>query len=273
MKHFPRICPPRIFTCIASLCILAIFSPKCSRAEQANLCLDGFCIGQSIRDARFDQVAWLVPQKDLIKSACQGVGCQPQVAFRGYASEDQTKLAEAVSWKYGLENYNVLTNGNLKTLRLYKYECNPSARGIFGERRFLGFYRSTPSQYLTVVGLRLIVDELTVYRVARQYPYRNQNELISLARKLDLQYAARILLYDYLSSNAYGDVIEQHKDGWFARSATFNPTDLSDNAAELVLIDPRTRDLLESTSMPESGEIKPLPAKLSQQCSRSLPIQ
>ncbi|MGD0001502.1 MAG: hypothetical protein ABSE21_15500 [Bryobacteraceae bacterium] len=265
--------PLRIFTCIASLCTLAVFSPTDSRAEQAGLCLDGFCIGQNIQDARFDKAAWLVPQKGLIRNACQGVGCQPQVAFRGYASEDQAKLVEAVSWKYGLQNYNILTTGNLGTLRLYKYECNPSARGIWGERRFLGFYRSIPSQYLTVVGLRLIGGQLTVYRIARQYPYRDQNELISLAQKLHVHYGERVLLYDYLSSNAYSDVIEQRKDGWFARSTTFNPTDFSDNAAELVLIDPRTRDLLESTSMPESGEIKPLPVRLSQECSRSLPIQ
>jgi hypothetical protein len=249
------------------------FSSTEGRAEPPGLCLDGFCIGQSIQDARFDKADWIVPQKDLVKEPCNGVGCQPGVAFRGYAAGDQAKLAEAMSWKYGLNNYNVVTPTNLETLRRYKYECNPSARGLWGERRFFGAYRSAPSQYLTVVGLRLTNGDLTVYRIARQYPYRNQNELVSLAKELSGQYGKRVLLYDYLSSNAYSDVIEQRKDGWFARSTLFNPTDLADNAAELVLIDPTTRALLEPTSMPDSGEIKPLAVKLSEHCSRSLPIQ
>ena len=258
---------------IASFCTVAVFSSNKGWAEQPGLCLDGFCVGQSIQDARFDKAAWIVPQKGLIKEPCNGVGCQPEVAFRGYPSEDQAKLAEAVSWKYGLNNYNVLTKANLGALRLYKYECNPSARGIFGERRFWGAYRSVPSHYLTVVGLRLINGDLAIYRIARQYPYRNPSELRSLARELSIQYGKRLLLYDYLSSNAYSDVIAQRKEGWFARSTLFNPTDMSDNAAELVLIDPNTRALLEPTSMPESGEIKPLAMKLSEHCSRSLPIQ
>jgi hypothetical protein len=61
------------------------------------------------------------------------------------------------------------------------------------------------------------------------------------------------LLYDYLSSNAYSDVIPRRKDGWFGRSTMFNPSDLTDLAAELVLIDPNTRALLQPTSMPDSG--------------------
>ena len=273
MKKFPRIFLPRIIVCIASFWGFATYSTAASRTEQEGLCLDGFCIGQSIHDARFDKVAWIVPQKDLVKEICSGVGCQPDVAFRGYANEDKVKLAETVSWKYGLNNYNIVTKADLGTLRKYKYECNPSARGMWGERRFFGVYRSIPSQYLTVIGLRLISGALTVYRIARQYPYRNQNELVSLAKKLGLEYGNRVLLYDHLSSNAYSDVIEQHKDGWFARSTLFNTTDLSDNAAELVLIDPQTRNLLQPTDMPESGEIKPLAVNLSQHCSRSLPIQ
>jgi hypothetical protein len=95
---------------------------------------------------------------------------------------------------------------------------------------------------------------------------------VTLARELRPGYP-NILFYNYLSSNAYSDVIQQGKDGWFARSTMFNPSDLSDNAAELVIIDPNTRTLLQPTSMPESGEIKPLPMVLPPQCSRTLPLQ
>jgi hypothetical protein len=44
------------------------------------LCLDVFCIGQSIRDTRFDQVDWIIPHDNEIE-ACEGVGCKPKVAF------------------------------------------------------------------------------------------------------------------------------------------------------------------------------------------------
>ena len=265
----------RIFFCILLLCSFLAFSPLQGWAQQSGLCLDGFCIGQSIQDAQFDRVAWITPRKDVTKEQCDKVGCQPTIAFRGYAREDQAKIAEAVTLRYDAttENYNLVTKDDLGALRLYKYECNPSARGIWGERRFFGAFRSVPSQYLTVVGLRLIDGELKVYRIARQYPFHSQNELISLAKELHGQYGQRLLFYDYLSSNAYSQVIEQHKDGWFARSTMFNPSDLSDNAAELVLIDPDTRALLEPTSMPESGEIKPLPVNLSPRCSRPIPLQ
>src|SRR5207245_8822905 len=118
----------------------------------------------------------------------------------------------------------------------------------------------------------LIDGQLKIYRIAREYPYHNQSELVSLARELHAKYGERILLYNYLSSNAYSDVIAQARDGWFGRSTMFNPTDLSNNAAELVLVDPSTRTLLEPSSMPESGEIKPLPVKLPKQCSETLPL-
>lgn len=264
---------PRVARFATAFLCLAIFGAGAGRAQQPPLCLDGFCIGQTIQDARFDDVAWLTPTKDMVKTDCTGMGCQPENAFRGYAKEDQLKLADVLSWKYGGNADNVITKDDLRILRRYKYECNPSARGIWGERRFLGAYRSIPSQYLTVVGLRLVNGELTIYRIARQYPYHDQNEIRSLARQLSAQYGKRLLLYDYLSSNAYSQVIEERRDGWFARSTMFNPTDLSDNAAELVLIDPMTRPLLQPSSMPDSGEIKPLPVTLSQSCSRSLPIQ
>lgn len=275
MKDRFRLFSPRIVSCILLLCSFSAFPPMQGRAQQSGLCLDGFCIGQSIQDAQFDKTAWITPQKDLIKDNCTGVGCRPEVAFRGYAIQDQAKLAEAISWKYNatIPNYNMVTKDNLGVLRLYKYECNPSAGGIWGERRFFGAYLSTPSQYLTVVGLRLIGGRLTVYRIARQYPYHNQNELVSLAKELNIQYEKRIIYYDGISSNAYSDVIAQRKDGWFGRSTVFNPTDLSDNAAELVLIDPNTRALLEPTSMPESGEIKPIFVTLSPLCSRPIPLQ
>jgi hypothetical protein len=242
-------------------------------ANRGDLCLDGFCIGQSINDARFDAVDWIIPNDSFAKEPCNGIGCAPQVAFRGYAEVYQKALAEAVSWIYGLGRYNIVKKDTVEVLRHYKYECNLSARGIFGERRFFGAYRSVPSRYLTVVGLRLINGELEVYRIARQFPYHTQGELVSLAKTLRAQYGESILLFNYLSSNAYPDVIAQSKNGWFGRSTMFNPTDLSDNAAELVLIDPRTRPLLEPSSMPESGEIKPLAVKLPAQCSQSLPIQ
>jgi hypothetical protein len=242
-------------------------------SQESNLCLDGFCIGQSIADKRFYGVDWKAPTKDISKEACTGVGCQPENAFRGYPAADQADLAEAVSWKYGMMGYTVITKNNLATLRKYKYECNPSARGMWGERRFFGAYLTLPSQYLTVIGLRLIGDELKVYRIAREFPYHNQDELVTLARELRSKYGDSVLFFDGISSNAPYEVIQQRKTAWFARSTLFNQTDLADNRAEFVIIDPATRPLLEPTSMPDSGEIKPLPAKLPAACSRSLPLQ
>lgn len=245
----------RLFRSIYILSVLSVGSLSAQSAS--HLCLDGFCVGQSINDPHFDEVNWIVP-KDLTKEACGGVGCKPEVAFRGYSTQNQNQLGEALSLVYGLRVYNIITKTNLGVLRQYRYECNLSPRGIGSERRFLAAYFSSPSGYLTVIGLRLIGGELRVYRIVRQYPYRNQSELDSLARKLHDQYRNEVLFYDYLSSNAYSYVIEQRKDGWFGRSTMFNPRDLSDNAAELVLIDPNTRPMLEPTSMPDSGEIKQL---------------
>ena len=237
------------------------------------LCLDGFCIGQSINDARFNAVDWVAP-RDTTKEQCRGIACQPQIAFRGYPERYQGTLADAVSWMYGLGHYNIIRKDTLPILRHYRYECNLSARPIQGgERRFFGLYLSVPSRYLTVIGLRLIDGELRVYRIARQYPYHNPGELISLAKTSRSQFGDGVVLYDYLSSNVYHEVAEKRKNGWFGRSTMFNPTDLSDNAAELVLIDPRTRSLLEPSSMPESGEIAPLPMKFPAQCSEKLSIQ
>lgn len=255
---------------VAVFCSSTAFSSETK--SQPSLCLDDFCIGQSILDKRFNEVEWIIP-KDVSKKNCTGIGCRPDVAFSGYSKEAQTNLAEAFTYVYGLPDYNILTKSNLEILKQYKYDCNASARGIFGERRIIGIYKSNPSQYATIVGLRLIDDELKVYRIAREYPFRNKNELISLAKTLHDEYGEGILFYEYLSSNAYSDVIKQSKNGWFARSSTFNPTDSSDNLAELVLIDPKTRPLLQATSMPDSGEIKPLAVVQSQHCNRSLPIQ
>jgi hypothetical protein len=246
------------------------FSSPCAGAAETSgsLCLDGFCIGQSINDQRFDGVAWITP-KDLKRRACEGVACRPTVAFRAYPLEQQDKLADVLSWTFyvGFVPYNTVTSDNLTVLRSYKYECNPLPRGIFGERRFIGGYRSTPSRYLTVVGLRLIDGELRIYRLAREYPYHNQGELISLAGSLRQQYGSHVLFVDYHSSNAYAEVIERNLDGWFGSSSSFNVNDPADNRAELVLIDPRTRPLLEPSSMPTSGEIKSFSQRLPEQCS------
>jgi hypothetical protein len=115
-----------------------------STPRRADLCLDGFCIGQGIADVRFDRVDWIVP-RNLSTEPCTGVGCKPQIAFRGYPEGDQKSLAAAVSSYYGMWHYNIVSRYTLPALRHYKYECNLSARGIFGERRFFGIYRSTPS--------------------------------------------------------------------------------------------------------------------------------
>lgn len=276
MKESARAFSHRIISyLIISTLLFALSIPISSWAQQSQLCLDGLCIGQTIQDARFDQVAWITPTKDLTKQQCSGVGCQPENAFRGYQKGEQEKLAEALSLRYDLR-YNLITKENLEILRKYSYECNPSPGGMLGgngQRRFIGAYRSTPSQYLTIIGLRLINGELTVYRIARQFPYHTPNELLSLARKVRGQYGSGVLLYDGISSNAPYDVIKQGKDGWFGRSTMFNPSDLADNDAELVLIDPRTRPLLQPTSMPDSGEISPLPVKLPPACNSSIPLQ
>ncbi len=275
MKQSPQILSRAAAARGLFLTSVFLLSPIANLAQQGKLCLDGFCIGQTIQDAQFDRVAWITPTKNLTSEECRGVSCQPEVAFRGFSREDQLRLAGAVRLTYHAEiySYSMLTKDNLAALRLYRYECNPSARGLWGERRFFGAYKSTPGQYLTVVGLRLINGELTVYRLARQYPWRNQGELVSLAKEVRAQYGEQVLLYDGISSNAYADVITQHKEGWFGHSTLFNPTDPSDNAAELVLIDPTTRVLLEPTSMPESGEIKPLSASLPSICSAPVPLQ
>lgn len=258
------------------LALILFLAFVCSAyAQSANLCLDGFCIGQSIRESRFDKTDWKTPTRNMTKEPCTNVGCQPANAFRGYDAEDRQALAEAVGWKYeggSVGAYTVITKANLATLRKYRYECNPSARGMWGERRFVGFYRSAPSQYITLVGLRLIRGELKVYRIAREFPYHNQSELVTLARELHAKYGDSILFFDGISSNAPYGVMQQRKLGWFGRSSPFNPTDLADNLAEFVLIDPATRSLLEPTAMPDSGEIKPLTVQMPSQCSRTMPI-
>jgi hypothetical protein len=258
--------------CACILCLLSGAFLPAQTGNRPQLCLDGFCIGQSIRDRHFGEVSWIVP-KDAVKKPCASVGCRPEVAFRGYTGENQKQLGEALSWVYGLRVYNVITKEDLAVLRQYRYECNLSPRGSGGERRFIGAYLSSAGGYLTVIGLRLIGGELRVYRIARQYPYHNRNELTALGRKLQNEYGNEIFFSDALSSNAYPYVIQQVKNGWFGRSTMFNPTDFSDNEAELVLVDPATRPLLAPASMPDSGEIRQLPVNMPEQCSRSLPIQ
>jgi hypothetical protein len=253
----------RILTCIVLLCSAGSVS-----AQNGKLCLDGLCIGESINDPHFAQVNWIVPNKELTKEACVRVTCKPEVAFRGYPAETQKQLSETLSWVYGsIYPYNVVTKANIEVLRQYKYECSNS------ERHFMAAYFSDPSHYLTIVGLRLMGGELRIYRIVRQYPYRNQNELVALAKKLHDEHGNRIVFYDGISSNAYSDVIVQRKAGWFGRSSVFNPLDPSDNAAEFVLIDPNTRPLLQPMSIPGSGDISQLSVDMPEQCSRSLPLQ
>jgi hypothetical protein len=250
------------------LLLVATASAQSRPDNRRGICLDGLCIGQSISDSIFEKVDWIVPNKYLTKQACQHVACQPDVAFRGYSDGAQRQLSDALMWVYGsIWSYSVVTKDNLAVLRQYKYECADK------ERHFMAAYFSTPSHYLTVVGLRLIGGELRIYRIVRQYPFRNQTELGSLAQRLHDQYRDNVVFYDGISSNAYSAVIAQRKEGWFGRSSPFNPLDPSDNAAELVLIDPRSRPLLQPTSMPDSGEIPRLQVAMPQQCSRSIPLQ
>lgn len=245
-----------------------LVAPLMAQSKPTPLCLDGLCIGESINDPHFAEVNWIVPDKQLTKEACVRIACKPEVAFRGYSSETQKQLADALSWVYGsLYFYNVVTKGDIEVLRHYRYECRDS------DRHFIAAYFSNPSHYLTVVGLRLIGGELRIYRIVRQYPFHNQDELTSLARKLHGEYGDDVVFYDGIASNAYSAVISQRKDGWFARSSPFNPLDPSDNTAELALIDPHTRPLLQPMTMPESGDISHLSVTMPEQCSRSLPLQ
>jgi hypothetical protein len=257
---------------VVLLCVSGCLAANAAFAQHSD-CLDGFCIGQSIQDHRFDTIEWLLPKNSVSKERCVGIACQPQNAFRGYTPTAQAQLALAVSWRYGLRGQTPIFKEDLPALRSYKYECNQPASAITGERRFFGVYRSIPSGYTTVIGLRLIDGDLKIYRISREYPFHNQGELLSLVTELKPQYGDSILYYNYLSSNAYSDVISQRKAGWFARSSLFNTNDPFDNTAELVLIDPQTRELLEPSSMLESGEISAVKAVVPPQCSRPLPLQ
>jgi hypothetical protein len=258
----------RIPRLLLALCVLLLAHLAAQVSKPTSLCLDGLCMGESINDPHFAEVNWIDLNKQLTKESCVHIACKPEVAFRGYPSETQKQLADALSWVYGsIYFYNVVTKSDIEVLRHYRYECRDS------DRHFMAAYFSEPSHYLTVVGLRLIGGELRIYRIVRQYPFHNQDELVSLARKLHGEYHDRILLYDGTASNAYSDVVPQRKDGWFARSSSFNPLDPSDNVAELALIDPHTRPLLRAMTMPESGDISHLSVAMPEQCSRSLPLQ
>lgn len=246
------------------------------------LCLDGFCIGQSINALRFEQKHWIVPANNpraVTKYRyvpCTNVTCSPTVAFRGYPSKVQQNLASALSWQFtdgSFHSYTIITNKNLSVLQQYRYECVGSPGGFeVGERRFMGGYWSRPSHYLTVVGLRLIGGELRVYRIARQFPYHNADELVSLGQQIYHAYGHKVLLYRYLSSNAPFSVQKDGADGWFGRSTLFNPENSSVLDAELVLIDPGTRKLLQPTSMPDSGEISFVPNPIPNACARHITI-
>src|SRR5580700_6621074 len=72
------------------------------------LCLDGLCIGESINDPHFVEVNWIVPNKQFTRESCIHIACKPEVAFRGYPSDTQKQLADALSWVYGsIYFYNV----------------------------------------------------------------------------------------------------------------------------------------------------------------------
>ena len=257
----------RICSVLALMAFLASFS---ARAE--SICIDDFCIGESINAERFGQVRWLVPQQVKL-SSCLMTTCVPEAAFRGYSPEDQDTVARALDLQIGIPFFNVVTNDNLAALRRYKYECNPSPRGgIFGERRFVGFFKSEPSNYLTAVGLRIVGGGLRVYRIVRRFPYHATEELSSLARNVERQYDDAVLVVNYLSSNATTEVIKKEKYGWFGRSELFNPSNPTDNIAELVVIDPHTRNSLEPTSWPRSGEIRPVAGYVPSQCNKPMSL-
>lgn len=94
--------------------LAALLPSQSSRADDFEpLCLDGFCIGLPITAPRFEQIAWIVPRKDFAQDPCTGIGCQPEVAFRGYPPAEQVQLAAALSWVFHDTSdalpYNVVT--------------------------------------------------------------------------------------------------------------------------------------------------------------------
>jgi len=236
----------------------------------AHQCLDDFCIGQNISSHRFDDVQWLVPTKLVNRDQCTGHNCSPEAEFPGYPSDASGAFEHLTTiTTFDMSKATVITASTLGTLRKLRYDCTHP------ERRVIGIYRSKPSGYLTIVGLRIFPDGLRVYRLARQFPYRNQAELISLSHTVKSSYGEAILYYPYLTSNAYSDVIQQRKDGWFGRSSMFNPKDAADNTAELVITDPTTRRLLTTSSDLTAGEIGNTPSLWyrPEQCVRNLPLQ
>ncbi len=245
-----------------------------AQSTKTYLCLDGFCIGQPISAARFDEVTWLKPEQ-LRQVPCEARACQPDIAFRGYPPADRVALASAFSWVFtagNVKDYAIITTETLRVFRRYRYECNPQPRNS-GQRRFIGAFRSSESGHPTIVGLRLIDGTLTVYRIAREIPFENGYQFKSLADAVRAQYGNDILLIDYLSSNAYSEVNARQKLGWFGRSSVFNTRDPADNRAELVIIDPKTRPLLSPSSMPYSGEIGDLPVRLEKICEAPVSLQ
>ncbi len=127
--------PKRLYN-VVLLAVMLAASAYGQTPKPTELCLDAFCIGQSIQDRLFSETEWIIP-KDARQEHCGGIGCQPKVAFRGYSADEQRRLQDAVSLIYGLGHYSILTKKNLKALREYKYECNLSQRGfVGGERRF-----------------------------------------------------------------------------------------------------------------------------------------
>jgi hypothetical protein len=61
--------------------------------DKTTLCMDGFCIGQNIGDARFDEVKWVLPKGLDIHNPCSKEWCRPASRLRGYNPEEQSSLA------------------------------------------------------------------------------------------------------------------------------------------------------------------------------------
>jgi hypothetical protein len=88
----------RIPRLLVALFVLAVAHLAAQTSKPTSLCLDGLCIGESINDPHFAEVNWIVPDKQLTKESCVRIACKPEVAFRGYPSETQKQLSDALSW-------------------------------------------------------------------------------------------------------------------------------------------------------------------------------
>lgn len=252
-------------------CLLIVIPFRVTYGEtSAENCIDGFCIGQSINSSRFDEVEWLVPKKLILSDPCTRQDCRPEVEFPGYPPEIMIALSKLTIIGTSMPpQETMITNRSLEALRNLRYDCTHPGK------RVVGIYRSNPSGYVTYIGLRLFPDGLRIFRLAREFPFRNQNEFESLSQGIKSAYGDELLYYDGVTSNANYPAISHRKNGWFGVNYRSGLYDLADNVAELVLIDPETRQLLITSSDITAGEIN-LPLSLvyfPRQCVRALPIQ